>query len=156
METLEELKNTYKKLQEESNNLYSKIKALEKRNAISKFTVGDCYLNTKWDNLIKIVSIKDNYIYYICLDKDCITRDYSYIYDNETWENNIRKNPGRHLIKQHGEVYTNYGVPFSVDDDRVDSHTELFWKGIHSEEEIVNLIKNDSFLSKQFKLNNDK
>lgn len=41
METLEELKNTYKKLQEESNNLYSKIKALEKRNAISKFTVGD-------------------------------------------------------------------------------------------------------------------
>ena len=86
METLEELKNTYKKLQEESNNLYSKIKALEKRNAISKFTVGDCYLNTKWNNLIKIVSIKDNYIYYICLDKDCITRDYSYIYDIEDWE----------------------------------------------------------------------
>lgn len=86
METLEELKNTYKKLQEESNNLYSKIKALEKRNAISKFTVGDCYLNTKWNDLIKIVSIKDNYIYYICLDKDCITRDYSYIYDIEDWE----------------------------------------------------------------------
>ena len=32
--------------------------------------------------------------------------------DNETWINNIRKNPGRHLIKHHGEVYTNYGVPF--------------------------------------------
>jgi hypothetical protein len=28
--------------------------------------------------------------------------------DNETWINNIRKNPGRHLIKHHGEVYTNY------------------------------------------------
>lgn len=39
METLEELKNTYKKLQEESNNLYSKIEALEKRNAISKVIV---------------------------------------------------------------------------------------------------------------------
>lgn len=38
--------------------------------------------------------------------------------DNETWINNIRKNPGRHLIKHHGEVYTNYGVPFSVDDER--------------------------------------
>lgn len=62
MKTLEELKNTYKKLQEESNNLYSKIKALEKRNAISKFTVGDCYLNTEWNNLIKIVSIKDNLV----------------------------------------------------------------------------------------------
>ena len=48
------------------------------------------------------------------------------------------------------------GVPFSVDDDRVGSHTELFWKGTHKEEEIINLIKNDPFLSKQFKLNKDK
>lgn len=48
--------------------------------------LSDCYLNTKWNDLIKIVSIKDNYIYYICLDKDCITRDYSYIYDIEDWE----------------------------------------------------------------------
>lgn len=86
METLEELKNTYKKLQKESNNLYSKIKALENRNAISKFTVGDCYLNTKWNDLIKIVSIKDSYIYYICLSEACITRDNSYIYGIENWE----------------------------------------------------------------------
>ena len=43
METLEELKNKYKKLQEESNNLHSKIKTLERRKTISKFTVGDCY-----------------------------------------------------------------------------------------------------------------
>lgn len=71
---------------------------------------------------------------------------------NETWINNIQKNPGRHLIKHHGEVYTNYGVPFSVDDERGGSHTELFWKGIHTKDEIVNLIKNDSFLSKQFNL----
>ena len=86
METLEELKNTYKKLQEESNNLYSKIKALERRDVISKFTVGDCYLNTKWNDLIKIVSIKDSYIYYICLSEACISRDNSYIYNIENWE----------------------------------------------------------------------
>ena len=86
METLEELKNKYKKLQEESNNLYNKIKALEKRDAISKFTVGDCYLDTKWNDLIKIVSIKDNYIYYICLSEAYISRDNSYIYDIENWE----------------------------------------------------------------------
>lgn len=72
--------------------------------------------------------------------------------DNETWINNIRKNPGRHLIKHHGEVYTNYGVPFSVDDERGGSHTELFWKGIHTKEEIVNLIKNNQFLARQFKM----
>lgn len=86
METLEELKNTYKKLQEESNNLYNKIKVLEKRNEISKFTVGDCYLDTIWNRLIKIVSIKDDYIYYICLDEASIIRDNFYIYDIENWK----------------------------------------------------------------------
>ena len=86
METLEELKNKYKKLQEESNNIYNKIKALERREAISKFTVGDCYLDKKWNDLIKIVSIKDNYLYYICLSEACITRDNFYIYDIENWE----------------------------------------------------------------------
>ena len=86
METLDELRNKYKKLQEESNNLHSKIEALERREAISKFTVGDCYLDTIWNRLIKIVSIKDNYIYYIHLDEACITRDNFYIYDIENWE----------------------------------------------------------------------
>ena len=86
METLEELKDKYKKLQEESNNLHSKIEALERREAVSKFTVGDCYLDTIWNRLIKIVSIKDNYIYYIRLDEACITRDNFYIYDIENWE----------------------------------------------------------------------
>ena len=86
METLEELKNTYKKLQEESNNLYNKIRALENQDKISKFTVGDCYLDTIWNRLIKIVSIKDNYIYYICLDEASIIRDNFYIYDIENWK----------------------------------------------------------------------
>ena len=86
METLEELRIKYKKLQEESNNLHSKIEVLEKREAISKFTVGDCYLDTIWNRLIKIVSIKDNYIYYIRLDEASITRDNFYIYDIENWE----------------------------------------------------------------------
>ena len=86
METLEELKDKYKKLQEESNNLHSKIEALERREAISKFTVGNCYLDTIWNRLIKIVSIKDNYIYYIRLDEACITRDNFYIYDIENWK----------------------------------------------------------------------
>ena len=86
METLEELKDKHKKLQEESNNLHSKIEALERREAISKFTVGDCYLDTIWNRLIKIVSIKDNYIYYIRLDEAYITRDNFYIYDIENWE----------------------------------------------------------------------
>ena len=60
--------------------------------------------------------------------------------DNETW------------IKHHGVVYTNYAVPFSVDDERGGSHTEVFWEGIHSEEEMIELIKSNTFLKKQFKM----
>ena len=86
METLEELRIKYKKLQEESNNLHSKIEALERREAISKFTVGDCYLDTIWNRLIKIVSIKDNYIYYICLDNLSICRENSCIYYIRGWK----------------------------------------------------------------------
>ena len=86
MEILEELRNKYKKLKEESNNIYSKIRTLEKKKAISKFTVGDCYLDTIWNTLIKIVSISDNYIYYIYLDDAIISRDNSYIFDIEGWE----------------------------------------------------------------------
>lgn len=86
METLKELRNQYKKLVEESNNIYGKIREIEKKDAISKFTVGDCYLDTRWNILIKIVSIKDNYIDYICLGEAYITRDNSDISDIEGWE----------------------------------------------------------------------
>lgn len=72
--------------------------------------------------------------------------------DNEVWIENIRKSPGRHLIQHNGETYTNYGVPFSVDEDRVGNHTELFWEGVHSEKEIIELIKSNPFLKRQFKM----
>lgn len=86
METLEELKNKYKKLQEESNNLYSEIRALEKKEARSKFTVGDCYIDKVWNYLLKIVSIKNNWIYFICLKDSAISRHVSNIYDFKNWE----------------------------------------------------------------------
>ena len=76
--------------------------------------------------------------------------------DNLGWINNIQKNPGWHIVKHHGEFYTNYGVPFSVDDERNCSHTELFWKGTHTEDEMISLIKRNQFLSRQFNLKEDK
>lgn len=83
MNTLQKLRNKYKKLKEESDNIYSKIREIEKK---SEFTVGNCYLDTIYNNLIKIVSIEDNYVYYICLDKAYISRDASYMFDIEGWE----------------------------------------------------------------------
>lgn len=86
METLKELRNKYKKLVEESNNIYSKIREIEKKDAISKFTVGDCYLDTRWNDVVKIVSIESDYIYYICVSEACIKRDTSYIFGIVDWE----------------------------------------------------------------------
>lgn len=86
METLKELRNKYKKLVEESNNIYSKIREIEKKDAISKFTVGDCYLDTRWNDVVKIVSIENDYIYYICVSEACIKRDDSYIFGIVGWE----------------------------------------------------------------------
>lgn len=86
METLEDLREKYNKLREESNNLYSKIRKIEKKNAISKFTVGDCYLDILKDNLIKIISIQNNYVYYICLDNISISREHSYLFYIQGWK----------------------------------------------------------------------
>ena len=86
METLKKLRAKYKQLKSESDIIHNQIKVLEKQESLSKFTVGDCYFDTIWNNLIKIVSIHDNYIYYICLSEACITRDNSYIYDIENWK----------------------------------------------------------------------
>ena len=86
METLKELKEKFNKLNKERGILFKRILELEDQETLKKFTVGDCYLDTKWNDLIKIVSIKGNYIYYICLGEACITRNNSYIYDIENWE----------------------------------------------------------------------
>ena len=86
METLQDLRNTYKKLQEESNNIYSKIRELEKKEVYSKYTVGNCYVDQTWNYLIKIVSIKDYWIGYICLKRDSISRYVSNIYDIRNWK----------------------------------------------------------------------
>lgn len=85
METLKELRAKYKQLKSESDIIHNQIKVLEKQEALSNFTVGDCYFDIIWNNLIKIVSIYDNYIYYICLDDSNISRDNIYIYDIEDW-----------------------------------------------------------------------
>ena len=86
IETLKELRNQYKKLVEESNNIYSKIRALEEKEVRSKFTVGDCYIDKTWNYLLKIVSIKNNWIYFICLKDAAISRYVSNIYDFKNWE----------------------------------------------------------------------
>lgn len=85
METLKELRAKYKQLKKESDNICNQIKILERQEVLSNFTVGDCYLDIEYKSLMKIISIKDNYVYYILIDETCISRDSSYIYDITGW-----------------------------------------------------------------------
>lgn len=85
METLKELRAKYKQLKKESDNIRNQIKILERQEVLSNFTVGDCYLDIEYKSLIKIISIKDNCVYYILIDENCISRDSSYIYDITGW-----------------------------------------------------------------------
>ena len=73
--------------------------------------------------------------------------------DNDRWINLITKNPGYGHLCQNGVLaYTYYAFPWSVDDRRGGSHTDLIWKGNHTEEEIIGLIKSNPFLARQFKM----
>lgn len=85
METLKELRAKYKQLKKKSDNIYNQIRILEKKEILSNFVVGDCYFDIEFNTLIKIVAISNSYIYYICVDKDYIGRDSSYIYDITGW-----------------------------------------------------------------------
>ena len=86
METLKELRAKYKQLKSKSDIIYNQIKVLERQETLSNFTVGECYLDTRQDNLIKIVSIQGNYVYYICLDNLSICRKSSCIYYIQSWK----------------------------------------------------------------------
>ena len=85
MKTLKELRAKYKQLKKESDDINNQIKILERKEILSNLTVGDCYFDTVWSTLIKIVAISNSYVYYICVDGDYIGRDSSYIYDITGW-----------------------------------------------------------------------
>ena len=85
MKTLKELRAKYRQLKKESKDIYNQIRILEKKEILSNFTVGDCYFDIEFNTLIKIVAISNSYVYYICVDKDYIGRDSSYIYDITGW-----------------------------------------------------------------------
>ena len=86
MKTLEKLKEEYNNLNKKRNAIYRKIVELERQEVTNIFTVGECYLDTRQDNLIKIVSIQGNYVYYMCLDNLSICRENSCIYYIRGWK----------------------------------------------------------------------
>ncbi len=122
METLQELKNKYKKLQKESNKLRSKIKTIEKKDVVSKISVGDCYLDLTWNYLMKIISIENNYAYYICLGKNSISRENFYIFDIENWK--------KITSKQFKNAYL--AILKDIQDPDFEERTESNWNIVYN------------------------
>lgn len=71
--------------------------------------------------------------------------------DNISWFESINSNPGYRMVKIFGELFSAYSVPWSVDDHRGGSHTNVFWEGEHTREEMEAYIKQDAFLRRQFR-----
>lgn len=72
--------------------------------------------------------------------------------DNDYWIDKLYREPDKHTryVRHYSLIYTVYSIPMSVDDHRLNSHTDLFWEGRHTEEEMESFIKGNDFLKRQF------
>lgn len=86
METIQELRDKYKKLTKERNILYNKILKLEDSETLKKFTVGECYLDTWNNNFKKIIAIDCEEFCSICVNEDSICREFTTIENIRDWK----------------------------------------------------------------------
>lgn len=81
------------------------------------------------------------------------TQSFEQAVDQYFWIDRInRSGPYFPDMEFDGCLFSVYAVPFSVDDNRPGCHTELWWEGMHPEEEMREFIRNDGFLKRQFAL----
>ena len=86
METLEELKEKFDKLNKERNILFKKICELENQETLKEFTVGNCYLDIWNYRFIKIIAIDNDEFCSIVIDEDSIKRDWFTVEDVKNWK----------------------------------------------------------------------
>ena len=86
METLEELKEKFDKLNKERNILFKKIYELENQETLKEFTVGNCYLDIWNYRFVKIIAIDNDEFCSIVIDEDSIKRDWFTIEDVKNWK----------------------------------------------------------------------
>ena len=86
METLEELKEKFDKLNKERGILFKKILELEDQETLKEFTVGNCYLDI-WNNCFaKIIAIDNDEFCSIIISECFIKRDWLTIEDIKNWK----------------------------------------------------------------------
>ena len=86
METLEELKEKFDKLNKERNILFKKICELENQETLKEFTVGNCYLDIWNYRFVKIIAIDNDEFCSIVIDEDSIKRDWFTVEDVKNWK----------------------------------------------------------------------
>ena len=86
METLEELKEEFNKLDKERSILFKKIRELENQETLKNVTVGNCDLDIRNDCFVKIIAIDNNEFCSIIIDEYSITRDWFTVEDVKNWK----------------------------------------------------------------------
>ena len=86
METLEELKEKFDKLNKERSILFKKICELENQEILKEFTVGNCYLDIWNYRFVKIIAIDNDEFCSIVIDEDSIKRDWLTLEDTKNWK----------------------------------------------------------------------
>ena len=86
METLEELKDKFDKLNKERSILFKKICELENQETLKEFTVGNCYLDIWNYRFVKIIAIDNDEFCSIVIDEDYIKRDWFTVEDVKNWK----------------------------------------------------------------------
>ena len=86
METLDELKEKFNKLNKERGILFKKILELEDQETLKKFTVGNCYLDICKNHFAKVIAIDNDELCAIIIDEYSIKRDWFTAEDIKIWE----------------------------------------------------------------------
>ena len=86
METLEELKEKFDKLDKERSILFKKIRKLEDQEILKEFTVGNCYLDIWNYRFVKIIAINTGEFCSIIIDENSIKRDWLTLEDTKNWK----------------------------------------------------------------------
>ena len=86
METLEELKEEFNKLDKERSILFKKIRKLEDQETLKNAAVGNCYLDIWNDRFVKIIAIDNNEFCSIVIEEYSITRDWFTVEDVKNWK----------------------------------------------------------------------
>lgn len=86
METLEELKEKFDKLDKERSILFKKIRKLEDQEILKSVTVGNCYLDIWNDRFVKIIAIDNDEFCSMVISECCIERDWFTVEDVKNWK----------------------------------------------------------------------